>query len=61
MVSASSHWVSFVFPFCHFERRQVHRNALATVVGTRAARVLFGVGVLGASMVAAMVCSLSLA
>ncbi|AOJ73143.1 NRAMP family metal ion transporter [Burkholderia sp. MSMB617WGS] len=35
--------------------------ALETVVGPHAARVLFGAGVLGASMVAAIVCSLSLA
>ncbi|MDN7674522.1 divalent metal cation transporter [Burkholderia oklahomensis] len=36
-------------------------TALETVVGPHAARVLFGAGVLGASMVAAIVCSLSLA
>ncbi|MEW6340561.1 MAG: divalent metal cation transporter [Paraburkholderia sp.] len=36
-------------------------NALATVVGPQAGRVLFSAGVLGASMVAAIVCSLSLA
>ncbi|WP_323117962.1 NRAMP family divalent metal transporter [Burkholderia alba] len=36
-------------------------TALETVVGASAARVLFGAGVLGASMVAAIVCSLSLA
>jgi Mn2+/Fe2+ NRAMP family transporter len=35
--------------------------ALATVVGPHAGRVLFSAGVLGASMVAAIVCSLSLA
>ncbi|OAJ55251.1 NRAMP family metal ion transporter [Paraburkholderia ginsengiterrae] len=36
-------------------------HALATVVGLPAGRFLFGAGVLGASMVAAIVCSLSLA
>ena len=36
-------------------------NALATVVGPEAGRILFSAGVLGASMVAAIVCSLSLA
>jgi Mn2+/Fe2+ NRAMP family transporter len=36
-------------------------NALATVVGPQTGRFLFGAGVLGASMVAAIVCSLSLA
>lgn len=36
-------------------------TALETVVGPHAARVLFGAGVLGASMVAAIVCSLALA
>jgi Mn2+/Fe2+ NRAMP family transporter len=36
-------------------------NALATVVGPNAGRFLFSAGVLGASMVAAIVCSLSLA
>ncbi|KVE39135.1 NRAMP family divalent metal transporter [Burkholderia sp. BDU5] len=36
-------------------------TALETAVGPHAARVLFGAGVLGASMVAAIVCSLSLA
>lgn len=35
--------------------------ALATVVGPHAGRILFSAGVLGASMVAAIVCSLSLA
>jgi Mn2+/Fe2+ NRAMP family transporter len=36
-------------------------SVLATAVGPRAGRFLFSVGVLGASMVAAIVCSLSLA
>jgi Mn2+/Fe2+ NRAMP family transporter len=36
-------------------------HALETVVGSHAGRFLFGAGVLGASMVAAIVCSLSLA
>jgi Mn2+/Fe2+ NRAMP family transporter len=36
-------------------------DALATVVGPQAGRFLFSAGVLGASMVAAIVCSLSLA
>ncbi|RKE25225.1 Mn2+/Fe2+ NRAMP family transporter [Paraburkholderia sp. BL23I1N1] len=36
-------------------------NALETVVGPHAGRLLFSAGVLGASMVAAIVCSLSLA
>ena len=36
-------------------------NVLATAVGPRAGRFLFSAGVLGASMVAAIVCSLSLA
>ncbi|MEJ0004189.1 MAG: divalent metal cation transporter [Pararobbsia sp.] len=36
-------------------------QALATVVGPQAGRFLFSAGVLGASMVAAIVCSLSLA
>jgi Mn2+/Fe2+ NRAMP family transporter len=36
-------------------------EALATVVGPQAGRILFSAGVLGASMVAAIVCSLSLA
>lgn len=36
-------------------------NALATIVGPEAGRILFSAGVLGASMVAAIVCSLSLA
>jgi len=36
-------------------------TALATVVGPHAGRVLFSAGVLGASLVAAIVCSLSLA
>lgn len=36
-------------------------HALETVVGSQAGRILFGAGVLGASMVAAIVCSLSLA
>ena len=36
-------------------------DALATVVGPHAGRFLFSAGVLGASMVAAIVCSLSLA
>jgi Mn2+/Fe2+ NRAMP family transporter len=36
-------------------------DALATVVGPQAGRLLFSAGVLGASMVAAIVCSLSLA
>ncbi|WP_434107598.1 NRAMP family divalent metal transporter [Paraburkholderia caffeinilytica] len=36
-------------------------DALATVVGPHAGRLLFGAGVLGASLVAAIVCSLSLA
>ncbi|WP_118179931.1 NRAMP family divalent metal transporter [Paraburkholderia phosphatilytica] len=35
--------------------------ALSAVLGPRVGRVLFGVGVLGASMVAAIVCSMSLA
>jgi Mn2+/Fe2+ NRAMP family transporter len=36
-------------------------HALATVVGPEAGRILFSAGVLGASMVAAIVCSLALA